>query len=97
MQPIRYGAAVIRIKLKELIAKREFQENRRITLNEVGEVTAIHRVTLSKIANERGYNAGLDNVDRLCNYFGCQPGDLLEFVPDDTIKERTQTANRARK
>lgn len=67
---------MIRFLLKELLAKREFQENRRITLNEVAEATKIHRVTLSKLSNERGYNAGIENVDRLCEFFNCQPGGL---------------------
>lgn len=72
---------MIRFRIKEKISDKEFSEGRRITLNEIAESTRIHRVTLSKIANERGYNAGIENVDRLCAYFGCQPGDLMEFIP----------------
>lgn len=79
---------MIRFKLKELLAKREFQDNRRITLNEVGAATGIHRVTLSKVANERGYNASIEIVDRLCAYFECQPGDLLEFIPSPPTAEK---------
>jgi putative transcriptional regulator len=78
-----YGASnVIRFKVKELLAEKEFQEARVITLAEIAKETAIHRATLSKIANERGYNTGTDNVDRLCAYFECDIQDLLQRIPD---------------
>lgn len=74
---------MIRIRLKELIAEREFQENRVITLGEISSETGIHRATLSKIANERGYNTGTDNIDKLCDFFDCQISDLLQHLPND--------------
>jgi DNA-binding Xre family transcriptional regulator len=78
-----YGAlVVIRFKVKELLAEKEFQEARVITLAEVAKETGIHRATLSKIANERGYNTGTDNVDRLCAYFDCGVQELLQRVPE---------------
>lgn len=73
---------MIRFRLKELQANKEFRENRVITLTEMAKETGIHRATLSKIANERGYSTGSDNVDRLCNYFGCEVGELMEYVSD---------------
>ena len=73
---------MIRFKVKELLAEKEFQEARVITLAEVAQETGIHRATLSKIANERGYNTGTDNVDRLCAYFACEVQDLLQRVPE---------------
>ncbi len=71
---------MIRFRLKELIAEREFKEGRVITLGEVATETGIHRATLSKIANERGYNTGTENIDRLCAYFGCVVSDVIEYV-----------------
>ncbi|GAB3727117.1 hypothetical protein GCM10028862_03290 [Luteimonas pelagia] len=73
---------MIRFRLKELMAEREFRENRVITLAEVAEATGIHRVTLSKIANNRGYHTGTEILDRLCKYFECQVGDLAIYVED---------------
>jgi len=43
---------MIRFKLKELIAEKQFQDGRRITLDEVVSATGIHRTTLSKVANQ---------------------------------------------
>lgn len=71
---------MIRFRLKELLAEKGFQENRRVTLDEVSQATGIHRTTLSKIANQRGYNTGTENVDRLCEYFGCQVEDVIEYI-----------------
>ncbi|SEO36062.1 helix-turn-helix domain-containing protein [Vreelandella aquamarina] len=72
---------MLRFKIKEMLAKKEFSENRRITISEVAEATGIHRMTLSKMINHRGYNTGTENVDRLCEYFGCQVEDVIEYVP----------------
>jgi putative transcriptional regulator len=72
----------IRIKLKELIADKEFRENRVVTIKEISEATGIHRVTLSKIANQRGYNVGTDILDRLCAYFQCEVGQLAEYTEE---------------
>lgn len=73
---------MIRFRLKELIAEQEFQQGRVITLAEVSKETGIHRATLSKISNERGYNTGSENIDRLCNYFGCDVSDIMEHIAD---------------
>lgn len=71
---------MLRFKLKELIGRREFDQGRRITIGEVAQAAGIHRMTLSKMINQRGYNTGTDNLDRLCAYFGCDVADLVEYV-----------------
>jgi len=72
---------VIRFRLKELIADREFHAAKRITYEEIAGATGIHRTTLSKIANQRGYNTTTDNLDKLCDYFDCPIEKLVEHVP----------------
>ncbi|CUB06672.1 DNA-binding transcriptional regulator, XRE family [Marinomonas fungiae] len=71
---------MLRFKIKELISKKSFNENRRITIGEVAEETGVSRVTLSKMANQRGYNTVTDNLDKLCIYFDCEVSELVEFV-----------------
>jgi putative transcriptional regulator len=73
---------VIRFKLAEQIEKRQFQESRRITVQEVAEATGVNRMTLSKILNHKGYSTGTDILYRLCNYFSCRIEELIEHVPD---------------
>lgn len=78
---------MLRFKIKELIGKKEFAEGRRITIGEVAEAAGIHRMTLSKLINQRGYNTGTENLDRLCAYFQCQISDLVEYVADDQVQK----------
>nr|WP_274519861.1 MULTISPECIES: helix-turn-helix transcriptional regulator [unclassified Halorhodospira] len=75
--------AVIRFRLRERISDREFELGRRITLSEIATETGINRTVLSKMSGPRGYNTTTDVLERLCRYFGCQVGDLVEYVPDD--------------
>ena len=76
------GGRVLRFKIKELIARREFDEGHRITLIDIAEATGIHRMTLSKIVNHKGYSTGTDKLDSLCKYFGCRIEELVEYLPD---------------
>lgn len=73
---------MIRFRLKEVIADEEFMQGRRITLEEISKATGIHRTTLSKIANARGYNTTTDNLDRLCTFFHCRIDKLIEHLPE---------------
>ena len=73
---------MLRYKLKERIADKEFRERRRVTIQEVAKDTGITRNTLSKLLNQHGASVRTENLDRLCTYFGCRIEELVEFVPD---------------
>jgi len=75
---------MIRFKLGEMIEKMQFSEGRRISINEIASATGLNRMTLSKILNQKGYGTGTDTIDRLCTYFSCSVGDLMEHMPDST-------------
>jgi putative transcriptional regulator len=74
---------MIRFRLKELLADKEFRERRVITLKEIAAETGINRMTLSKIANHPGATTVSDNLDKLCGYFDCQISDLMVYVQDN--------------
>jgi DNA-binding Xre family transcriptional regulator len=76
---------MIRYRLRELIADRSFKRGSTLTISEVAEGTGIARRVLTSIANERGYNAGIENVDKLCRYFDCVVSDVLEYVRDEQV------------
>ena len=78
---------MIRYKLKELMAKKQFADDSRITMEIVAKATGIHRTTLSKIANIKGYKTSTDVLDRLCDYFDATLGELAEYVKVD-IKDK---------
>lgn len=78
---------MIRFRLPELIADKSFQERRVVTVSEIAQATGIHRATLSKVANHPGANIGTDIVDKLCRYFGCQPGELMSWIDESPPME----------
>lgn len=73
---------MLRFKLKELIAEKEFQEGRRVTIAEISEDTGIARNTLSRILNQPGWSTRTEYLDRLCAYFDCRIEELVEYIPD---------------
>ena len=71
---------MIRFRLKELMADKGFRECRRVTLDEVSKATGIHRTTLSKIANQRGYNTTTEILDKLCEYFEVPLEQVAQYL-----------------
>lgn len=71
---------MLRFRLRELMADMAFEEGRRVTFEEVSQATGINRTTLSKMANQKGYNTTTENLDRLCHFFSCAVGDVAEYV-----------------
>jgi len=76
---------MIRFHLKKMIEEAEFQRGKRIRIEDVAKETGIHRTTLSKLANIRGYNVTTDIIDKLCCFFGCSIEKIAEYVPDETV------------
>ncbi|PLA74936.1 transcriptional regulator [Hydrogenovibrio sp. SC-1] len=74
---------MIRFKLKEMIAEKEFSEKRRITVKEISDKTNINRMTLSKILNHPGHSTTTENIDRLCKFFDCEVEDLMKYIRED--------------
>jgi len=79
---------MLRFRLKELLAEKEFRERRVITLIEVAEGTGIHRMTLSRLSNNKDANPTADVLDKLCSYFGCTMNQLVEHIPDNIDIQR---------
>lgn len=76
---------MIRFRIQELLAEKQFKEGRRVTLKELADATGISRVTLSKMVNQRGYGTLTDHLDRLCAYFNCKLSEMAEYVPDSEV------------
>jgi putative transcriptional regulator len=75
---------MIRFRLQELLAEKQFRDGRRVTLTELSDSTGINRVTLSKLVNQKGYSTVTDNLDKLCRFFACKVEELVEYVPDES-------------
>ena len=76
---------MIRYRIKELIADRAFRLGRVITMEEVARDTGLHRMTLSRMANIRGYVTRTDILDKLCEYFGCRLEELAQHIPTEHV------------
>ena len=80
---IKLGEIVLRFKVKGLIADKEFNEERKVTIAEVAEACSMNRMTLTKICNQKGYSTVTDNLNKLCDYFDCKIEDLVVRIPDE--------------
>lgn len=72
---------MLRFKLQERIADREFRERRRVSLGEISDATGVGRTTLSKLVNQFDVVVRSDVIDKLCEYFQCPIEDLVQHVP----------------
>lgn len=72
---------MIRFKIKELIAEKEFKERRKITLQEVADSAGVNRTALSKMMNPSyQYSTTTKAIDSLCAYFDCNVEDVIVYV-----------------
>lgn len=68
---------MIRSRLRYMVALHD------TTLKEVAAKTGIRPETLSHINNSKAKHLPVYVMDRLCELFDCQPGDLLEYIPNE--------------
>ncbi len=45
----------------------------------------------SKIQNIRNNAVSVETINQLCGLLDCQPGDILEYIPDDGASEDTKS------
>ena len=73
---------MIQCRMRELIGLKGRRERRRITYEDVQAGSGVNKNTIAKLANDRSAMVGISVIDRLCEYFDCQPGDIFVYVPD---------------
>lgn len=73
----------IQIALLEVLARK------RLKMAELSRRTGIAYSTINNFANERIERVDLKTLARICSALDCQPGDLLECVPDGEVKLMT--------
>lgn len=56
--------------------------DRRMTLTELAERVDITLANLSILKTGKARAIRFSTLEAICTALGCQPGDLLEFVPD---------------
>lgn len=71
----------ILVNLDVMMAKRK------IGLTELSDRVGISLANLSILKNNRAKAVRFSTLDAICRALNCQPGDILEFVPDEEEKK----------
>jgi len=53
---------------------------RKVKISDVARDTGINRGTLTRLYQETAERIDLEAIDKLCIYFGCDTGKLLEHI-----------------
>lgn len=61
--------------------------DRKISLNELGKRIDLTDSNLSILKTGKARAIRVITLDALCRELGCQPGDLLEYQPDENTDE----------
>ncbi len=56
---------------------------RKMSVTELSEKVGITMANVSILKNGKAKAFRLDTLNKICRALSCQPGDLLEFVPDE--------------
>lgn len=65
------------INLDVILAKRKVKSN------ELADAIGITPQNLSILKTGKAKAIRLTTLEAICNYLDCQPGDILEFIPDN--------------
>lgn len=55
----------------------------KLRISDVAQRTGLNRSTITALYNETATRVELPAIERLCNLFQCQVGDLLEVAPSE--------------
>ena len=58
--------------------------DRKMSLNELSEKVGVANVNLSKLKNGHVSAIRFSTLEAICDVLNCQPGDILEFVREET-------------
>ena len=70
------------ILLAEENVKRANAGQPRLTQTQLAKQTNVPLRTINHLAQNKNTRIDHITLDRLCKYFGVQPGDLFEYIPD---------------
>ena len=74
----REVTAMIKFRVKVMLALRE------MTQKELAEKTGIRLPTISALCTGAAKHIPVNVLDKLCTTLDCQPGDLVEYLKDET-------------
>lgn len=54
----------------------------KLTQKELSSILDIRLQTISDMENGKSRSLSVDTIEKLCDYFNCDIGDLWEYIPD---------------
>lgn len=78
---------MIRSNLNLLRAQKETAEGRKLPYRVISEETGLSQGVLVRLMNSEFERIETPTLDALCQYFGCQVGDLLYYVAGEKAKK----------
>jgi putative transcriptional regulator len=81
----------IAVKLDDLL------HDRRMTLTELAERIDITLANLSILKTGKARAIRFSTLEAICDALDCQPGELLEFIPEGGSAERSRNAASGRR
>ena len=73
---MKRGVIMIKFRLKVLLAMND------MTQKDLSEKTGIRQPTISAICTGSIKEMPVGVVNKICATLNCQPGDLMEYIPD---------------
>jgi putative transcriptional regulator len=73
---------MIKSKLKLLIVQRELDKNQKITYESLANEVGLSKTTLNRLAENKTERIDFLTLDKLCRYFECDVGNLLNYRAD---------------
>jgi len=73
------------VRLDVMLAKRKLRSN------ELARAIGLTESNLSLLKSGKFKGIRFSTLEAICRYLDCQPGDLLEYVPDESVPDETST------
>lgn len=71
----------IKVNVDVMLAKRK------MSVTELSERVGITMANISILKNGKAKAIRIDTLDKICRALNCQPGDILEYVPEEEKEE----------
>jgi len=68
---------MIRFRLSEIMGERKISN-----LSEIARRAGVSRLTIKALYDEEAQGIKWSTLNGLCRALNCQPGELLEYIPD---------------
>ena len=65
---------------------------RKVRSNELARAVGITQANLSLLKSDKVKGIRFSTLEAICKYLDCQPGDILEYVPDERAEPLSHTA-----